>query len=68
MLQRATHLLVFALLLLVALPAWAQDPTLVTVREINAIPQAQVDFLNTNSATLTGVRASPRAKKARVRT
>ena len=53
MLQRATHLLVFALLLLVALPAWAQDPMMVTVREINAIPQAQVDFLNTNSATLT---------------
>ena len=53
MLQRATHLLLFALFLLMALPAWAQDPTPVTIREINAIPQDQIDFLNNTGAALT---------------
>ncbi len=53
MLRRATHLCTFVLLVLVALPAQAQDPVQVTIRQINEVPQAGLDFLNTNSATLT---------------
>jgi len=37
-------------------PVWAQEPTPVTVREINAIPQANIDELNAAGAALDTLR------------
>lgn len=46
MLKHATKLLTLLLLVLLALPAQAQDPAQVTARDINAIPPDQVNQLN----------------------
>ena len=48
--RRATSFL--CLFLLVAGAVQAQDPTDVTIREINAVPQDQIDALNAGGATL----------------
>jgi len=53
MLRRVTAILTLALAFVSVNPAFAQDPVDVTIDQINAIPQAQIDQLDAGGANLT---------------